>query len=75
MPRLIAISEVVRDLHRTVNSEQGYGERQLYQTTVDRLSREIAVVQHITEDEAVREIEGLLVAQSPIRKAPSRTHA
>ena len=68
---LIAIAEVVRDLHRKVNSEQGYGERQLYQVALDRLSREIAVVQHITEDEAVKEIEGLLVARSPFRNALS----
>ena len=64
---LIALAEVVRDLHRNVNSEQGYGERQLYEVALDRLSREIAVVQHITEDEAVTEIEGLLVARPPFR--------
>ena len=68
---LIAIAEVVRDLHRNVNSEQGYGERQLFQVALDRLSREIAVVQHITEDEAVKEIEGLLVARSPFTNALS----
>jgi CarD family transcriptional regulator len=68
---LIAIAEVVRDLHRTVNSEQGYGERQLYELALDRLSREIAVVQHITEDDAVREIEGLLVVRPPFRNKAS----
>jgi CarD family transcriptional regulator len=68
---LIAIAEVVRDLHRTVNSEQGYGERQLYEMALDRLSREIAVVQHITEEEAVREIKGLLVARPPLRNKMS----
>ena len=65
---LIAIAEVVRDLHRpAVNPEQSYSEHQLYQMALDRLSREIAAVQHITEDEAVREIEGLLVARPPFR--------
>jgi CarD family transcriptional regulator len=68
---LIAIAEVVRDLHRNVNSEQGYGERQLFQVALDRLSREIAVVQHISEDQAVREIEGLLVARSPFKNVLS----
>jgi CarD family transcriptional regulator len=65
---LIAIAEVVRDLHRPAsNSEQSYSEHQIYQVALDRLSREIAVVQHITEDEAVREIEGFLVARPPLR--------
>ena len=64
---LVAIAEVVRDLHRPSNSEQSYSEYQIYQVALDRLSREIAVVQHITEDEAVREIEGLLVARPPFK--------
>jgi CarD family transcriptional regulator len=65
---LIAIAEVVRDLHRPAsNSEQSYSEHQIYRVALDRLSREIAAVQHITEDEAVREVEGLLVARPPLR--------
>jgi CarD family transcriptional regulator len=65
---LIAIAEVVRDLHRPAgNSEQSYSENQIYKVALDRLSREIAVVQHITEDEAVREIEALLAARPPLR--------
>jgi CarD family transcriptional regulator len=69
---LIAIAEVVRDLHRLAsNSEQSYSERQIYQVALVRLSREIAVVQHITEDEAVREIEGFLVARPSIRNKSS----
>ena len=45
-----------------MNPGQSYSERQLYEAALDRLSRELAVVQHITEDEAVREIEDLLIA-------------
>ena len=41
---------------------------QLYEAALDRLSREIAVVQHSTETEAVKEIEGQL-AKSPRRGA------
>jgi RNA polymerase-interacting CarD/CdnL/TRCF family regulator len=36
-----------------------YSERQLHEAALDRLSREIAVVQHVTGTEAVKEIEGL----------------
>ncbi len=58
---IIAIAEVVRDLYRpALNSSQSYSERQLYITALDRLSREIALVQGITEEEAVRELESLV---------------
>ena len=67
---IVAISEVVRDLYRSdTQPEQSYSERQLYEAALDRLSREIAVVQHSTETEAVKEIEAQLA------KSPRRTSA
>ena len=66
---IVAIAEVVRDLYRSESQpEQSYSERQLYEAALDRLSREIAVVQHSTETEAVKEIESQL-AKSPRRNA------
>ena len=70
---IVAIAEVVRDLYRSESQpEQSYSERQLYEAALDRLSREIAVVQHGTETEAVKEIEGQL-AKSPRRGAKTET--
>jgi len=67
---IVAIAEVVRDLYRSESQpEQSYSERQLYEAALDRLSREIAVVQHSTETEAVKEIEAQLA------KSPRRTNA
>jgi CarD family transcriptional regulator len=64
---IVAISEVVRDLFRSdTQPEQSYSERQLYEAALDRLSREVAVVQRITETEAVKEIEAAL-AKGPRR--------
>jgi CarD family transcriptional regulator len=64
---IVAIAEVVRDLYRSeTQPEQSYSERQLYEAALDRLSREIAAVQHITETEAVKEIEAAL-AKGPRR--------
>jgi CarD family transcriptional regulator len=74
---IVAIAEVVRDLYRSESQpEQSYSERQLYEAALDRLSREIAVVQHSTETEAVKEIESQL-AKSPRRgaKAEAGTEA
>jgi len=72
---IVAIAEVVRDLYRSESQpEQSYSERQLYEAALDRLSREIAVVQHSTETEAIKEIESQL-AKSPRRGAKAEAGA
>jgi CarD family transcriptional regulator len=64
---LIAIAEVVRDLFRAENQpEQSYSERQLFEAALDRMAREILVVNEITETEAIKEIDTML------RKGPKR---
>jgi CarD family transcriptional regulator len=64
---IVAIAEVVRDLFRSeTQPEQSYSERQLYEAALDRLAREISVVQRITETEAIKEIEAAL-AKGPRR--------
>ncbi|MGL5363800.1 MAG: CarD family transcriptional regulator, partial [Bosea sp. (in: a-proteobacteria)] len=58
---LVAIAEVVRDLYRSeAQPEQSYSERQLYEAAVDRMTREIAAVDNLTETEALKKIEGQL---------------
>ena len=64
---IVAIAEVVRDLHRSeAQPEQSYSERQLYEAALDRLVREIAAVDDVTDTEATKKIEGQL-AKSPKR--------
>jgi CarD family transcriptional regulator len=51
---LISIAEVVRDLHRAENQpEQSYSERQLYESALDRMAREVAAIERIDRDAAV----------------------
>jgi CarD family transcriptional regulator, regulator of rRNA transcription len=58
---LAAISEVVRDLYRSeAQPEQSYSERQLYEAALDRMAREVAVVQRLTESEALKAIDAQL---------------
>jgi CarD family transcriptional regulator len=62
---LIAIAEVVRDLHRQDDQrEQSYSERQLYEAALERLSREIAVVAGSEESAAVEEVTSVLVGRA-----------
>mgnify|MGYP000881524217 CR=1 FL=1 len=54
----IAIAEVLRDLKRSNDdSEQSYSERQIYQSALERLAREIAAVEQLTEDKAAAKVE------------------
>ena len=51
---LISIAEVVRDLHRAENQpEQSYSERQLYESALDRMAREVAAIESIDREAAV----------------------
>ncbi len=62
---LIAIAEVVRDLHRADDQrEQSYSERQLYEAALERLTREIAAVDGGAEDAAARQIDDVLVSRA-----------
>lgn len=56
-----AIAEVVRDLYRSeAQPEQSYSERQLYEAALDRIMREIAAVQRLSEIDALKLIESHL---------------
>lgn len=58
---LIAIAEVVRDLHRTDDQrEQSYSERQLYEAALERLTREVAAVSDGDELAAAKQVGDVL---------------
>ena len=63
---LLAIAEVVRDLHRTDDQrEQSYSERQLYEAALERLTREVAAVSGEGEDLAQKQINDVLESRAP----------
>ncbi len=67
---LVAIAEVVRDLYRSeAQPEQSYSERQLYEAALDRVAREFAAVQKLTETEALKLID------TQLQKSPRRGKA
>jgi CarD family transcriptional regulator len=68
---LIFIAEVVRDLHRgSGQPEQSYSERQLYEAAIDRMAREVAAVEQIDEDQAIKRVEVALIKE-PVQPAPT----
>ena len=62
---LIAIAEVVRDLHRNDDQrEQSYSERQLYEAALERLTREVAAVADEDEAAAAKKVDAVLVSRA-----------
>src|SRR6202163_4295963 len=50
----VSIAEVVRDLYRSESQpEQSYSERQLYESALDRMAREVAAIERIDRDAAI----------------------
>ena len=65
---LVATAEVVRDLYRNENQpEQSYSERQLYESALDRMAREVAAINKTELDVATANLEDVL------SKATSKT--
>jgi CarD family transcriptional regulator len=60
---LISIAEVVRDLHRN-QPEQSYSERQLYESALDRMAREVAAIESVNRDVAIQKLSETLASRA-----------
>lgn len=57
----VCIAEVLRDLKRSNDdTDQSYSERQIYQSALERLAREVAAVEQISENKATEQLEDIL---------------
>lgn len=57
----VMIAEVLRDLRRPKDdSEQSYSERQIYQSALERLAREVAAIEKTSETDAANKLEDVL---------------
>ena len=57
----VSIAEVLRDLKRSNDdTEQSYSERQIYQSALERLAREVAAVDKTTELKATEKLEKIM---------------
>ena len=62
---LMAIAEVVRDLHRANDQrEQSYSERQLYEAALERLTREVAAVSGVDDAGAQKRVDEVLLGRA-----------
>lgn len=64
---LVQVAEVVRDLYRNADQpDQSYSERQIYQSALERLVRELAAVDKVSEEKAQEKLEEILSIASPV---------
>ena len=62
---LLAIAEVVRDLYNDNDQrEQSYSERQLYESALERLTREVAIVSGGDEEKAAKKVDDVLLSRA-----------
>jgi CarD family transcriptional regulator len=66
---IVAVAEVARDLFRQGESEQSFSERQFYVSALDRLCGEVALVDGVSEEQTIKELEGLLKSGTLKRSA------
>ncbi|MGH1455154.1 MAG: CarD family transcriptional regulator [Alphaproteobacteria bacterium] len=70
----VSIAEVLRDLKRSNDdTEQSYSERQIYQSALERLAREVAAVDDITEIKATEKLEDIMGKMKPVEVANTDT--
>jgi len=68
----ILIAEVLRDLKRSNDdNEQSYSERQIYQSALERLAREVAAVEKTTEMEATMRLEKIMGTEGNAKSMPA----
>lgn len=57
---ITAIAEVVRDLYKNVDNDRSYSERTIYESALNRLSSEIAILENISEFDSSSKLIDLL---------------
>jgi CarD family transcriptional regulator len=74
---LMLVAEVLRDLYRSLEqTERSYSERQLYESALETLAREISAVHGISQAEAQTLIgQGLAQSPRPAKANPSEAVA
>lgn len=72
----VSIAEVLRDLKRSNDdTEQSYSERQIYQSALERLAREVAAVEKISEEAAAERLENMIKGRKARAAATSKEQA
>lgn len=51
-----AVAEVIRDLHKDADTDRSYSERTIYESALNRLAREIAVLEDVEVSAAVERL-------------------
>lgn len=53
---IVAVAEVLRDLHKNVDNDRSYSERTLYEAALNRLAGELAILENIDLVEAINRL-------------------
>jgi CarD family transcriptional regulator len=57
---IVSVAEVVRDLYKNVDSDRSYSERTIYESALNRLATELAILEEINLEDAVGKLIDML---------------
>lgn len=57
---VLFIAEVVRDLYKNIDTDRSYSERNIYEMALNRLGKELAVLENMAQDSAIEKLIELL---------------
>lgn len=53
---VVSIAEVVRDLYKNTDGDRSYSERTIYESALNRLAGELAILENINSEEAISKL-------------------
>ena len=57
---VVLLAEVVRDLYKDIDADRSYSERNIYEIALNRLAKELAVLESIDQNHAIEKLVDLL---------------
>ena len=57
---VLLLAEVVRDLYKDIDADRSYSERNIYEIALNRLAKELAVLESIDQNHAIEKLVDLL---------------
>jgi len=63
---ITAVAEVIRDLHKDSNTDRSYSERTIYESAINRLAGELAVLESMSTSDVIAKLSNLLNKQTSV---------
>lgn len=63
---ITAVAEVIRDLHKDSNTDRSYSERTIYESAINRLAGELAVLESTSTSDVITKLSNILNKETSV---------